>query len=133
MFHRPFSVLCLLAIFTMGCGSSTPTLKTRTVKGQVKLDGAPMAAGEIMFAIPNQVPQTIQVKDGAYSGPAHEGKARVEIRSYKAAEPVTMGGQVVNAGSKENFLPAQFNTNSTLTADVTATGANEFTFEVTSK
>jgi len=91
-----------------------------------------MAEGEISFSLTGEVPQLLQVKDGAYSGKAYVGKNRVEIRSYKAAEPVEMDGKIVNEGSKENILPAQYNSSSTLSAEVTAAGPNEFNFEVTS-
>lgn len=132
MFRYSLPLLCVVIISTLGCGPSVPVVKTSTVKGQVKLDGKPMATGDILFLVTGQTPQILTVKDGVYSGEATVGKARVEVRSYKDAEPVMMGGQVVNAGSKENFLPAKFNTQTTLSADITAAGPNEFSFDVTS-
>ncbi|MFO0876120.1 MAG: hypothetical protein U0840_02005 [Gemmataceae bacterium] len=127
-----FLLLCLLLCLILGCGAKSG-VQSSTVKGQVKLDGKPMADGEILFSVPGQVPSTLAVKDGAYSGSANQGKARVEIRAYKTAAPVMMGGQVVNQGSKENYLPDRYNSNTTLSAEVTASGPNEFNFEVTSK
>lgn len=134
MFRFTLPVFCLFVILLGGCGPSGPKPpKTYAVKGQVKLDDKPMPDGEILFAIPNQVPRMFAIKDGAYSGSAPEGKSRVEIRAYRAAAPVMMMDKVANEGSMENWLPDQYNVNSTLTADVTAGGANEFKFEVTSK
>jgi len=127
------AIVCTL-VTCLGCTGPKPVEppKTYDVKGQVKLDGNPMAEGEISFSLTGEVPQLLQVKDGAYSGKAYVGKNRVEIRSYKAAEPVEMDGKIVNEGSKENILPAQYNSSSTLSAEVTAAGPNEFNFEVTS-
>jgi len=35
-------------------------------------------------------------------------------------------------GEKENYIPSKYNTESKLTAEVSAGGANEFSFDVTS-
>ncbi len=135
MLRYTLTVVCLFSAFLAGCGApaSLPPVPTSSVKGQVKLDGKPMAEGAISFSIPGQVPQIHPIKDGAYSGPAHQGKARVEISAFKAEEPVIMDGKVMNEGSKPNYLPDKYHSNSTLTAEVTASGANEFNFEVTSQ
>ena len=129
------TVVCLFSAFLAGCGAPAelPPVTTSPVKGQVKLDGKPMAEGAISFSIPGQVPQVHTIKDGAYSGTAHQGKARVEIMAFKVAEPVVMDGKVMNEGSKSNYLPDKYSSNSELTADVTASGANEFNFDVTSQ
>ena len=135
MLRYTLIVVCLFSAFVAGCGAPAelPPVPTFTVKGQVKLDGKPLADGSITFSIPGQVPQALSIKDGAYSGPAHQGKARVEIMAFKAAEPVVMDGKVMNEGSKSNYLPDKYSANSSLTADVAASGANEFNFDVTSQ
>lgn len=124
--------VCLMAV-SVGCSGPKPVPPppTADVKGQVKLDGKPLPDGEISFSLAGEIPHLLPIKDGAFSGKAYVGKARVEIRAFKAAEPVIMDGKVVNEGSKENTLPAQYNASSTLTADVSAAGPNDFTFEVT--
>ena len=132
MLRCMLTLVCVLSICAVGCGPAS-SVKMRAVKGQVKLDGKPMPNGEIQFEIPGKVPATIPIKDGAYSGNAPEGKARVEIRAYKPAAPVKMGNEIVNQGSMENYLPARYNSSSTFTADISASGPNEFNFEVTSK
>ena len=132
MFRLCISFLCVTALLVGCSGSSKPKVQLRTVKGTVKLDGKPMASGDVLFLVQNQGPKTLSVKDGNFSGEVIEGQSRVEIRSYKDAAPVMMMDQVANPGAKENFIPAKFNSESTLTADVTASGPNEFNFEVTS-
>jgi hypothetical protein len=135
MLRYTMTILFLFAGLLAGCGApaTLPTVPTHTVKGQVKLDGKPMPEGEISFSVAGQIPQVHTIKDGAYSGPAPEGKARVEIMAYKAAEPVVMDGKVMNEGAKSNYLPDKYNAETTLSAEVTASGANEFNFDVTSQ
>jgi hypothetical protein len=43
-----------------------------------------------------------------------------------------MGNERIE-GSKENYLPARFNSDSAFTAEVTAGGTNDFPFAVTSR
>ena len=124
-------IVALVLIGSVGC---TPTAKPPTmtaVKGTVNLDGKPMPDGEISFALPGQVPTTMPVQNGAYSGQAGVGKNRVEIRAYRAGTPVKMGDQTFG-GDKENYLPAKYNSASTFTAEVASGGANDFKFDVTS-
>jgi hypothetical protein len=102
------------------------------VKGTVNLDGKAMPDGEIAFFLPGEVPTSMPIQNGTFSGQAGIGKNRVEVRAYKAGTPVKMGGQDFG-GEKENYIPAQFNTNSTMEADVTSGGANDFKFDVTSQ
>lgn len=125
--------LCLSVFLVSGCGSKGKGPTTTSVKGTVNLDGKPMSQGEVTFSIPGEPPQAIEVKDGKFSGNAHAGKNRVEIRQYKIGAAPTMGGVKVAEATKENILPARFNSDSQMTADVTAGGANDFKFDVASK
>ena len=67
----------------------------------------------------------MDVKDGQFQGKAEPGERRVEIYAYrvKTGNFSGMKGEV-----KENLIPVQYNTNSQLTASVTAEGPNQFTF-----
>jgi hypothetical protein len=110
-----------------------------TVSGTVTLDGNPMPEGEILFAGPGEVPQVLDIKNGSFEGQVTVGTKRVEIRAYRQVQAVAAGGmykgeEVPGGGSsKENYLPARFNSESELTAEVTASGPNKFSFPVTSK
>lgn len=112
-----------------GGGSSGPPLVD--VKGKVDLDGKPMASGEVMFVQAGLVPDTLKVTGGTFSGKAKVGKARIEIRSYKPGKVNPMYKD--QPPSDENFIPPAYNTNSTITAEVAASGPNEFTFAAKSK
>ena len=129
MFRSLLPLLCVLAVLTLGCGSKSPT--PRSVQGEVTVNKTPLADGEVFFILEGRPPQIATVKDGKFSGQAFEGKNRVEIRGYRPARPVVMDGKVINEGSKENYLPSRYNTESTLKEDVTASGPNEFKFAIT--
>lgn len=122
----------LVGLVGVGCGGGAakgPALVE--VKGKVELDGKAMNDGEAMFLLPGQVPDTFPVKGGSFAGKAKVGKAKVEIRAYRPGKPNPMYPD--KEPSPENYLPAKYNTESTLTADVSASGANDFKFEVKSR
>jgi hypothetical protein len=80
----------------------------------------------------------IPVKDGKFQGQAQAGQRRVEVYSFKeemSAEMKKMYGDKPPAGtaSKTNTIPAKWNTESKLTAEVKTSGVNEFKFDITSK
>jgi hypothetical protein len=134
---RVFSALTLALTFVVvgvGCGSSErPEAATFAVKGTVTLDGKPMESGEVIFTAPgNTAAASFEVKGGAFSGKAAAGENKVAVFSYKQGEAVQMGDQKFG-GEKVNFIPPQFNQQTTLTAKVAESGANEFKFEVTSQ
>lgn len=124
--------LLTFSLVAAGCASSVPELKKAPVKGTVQLDGKPMADGEVSFGIVGEPPVVIPVVNGAYAGEAPVGPTRVEVRAYRQGQPVMMGDQQFG-GDKENYLPAKYNLQTTLKADVTAAGPNEFNYEVTSQ
>jgi len=70
----------LLVCFLAGCGpAEVKPPPTADVKGNVKLNGQPMASGEIIFAVEGQPSQTIAIANGAYAGKANVGKNQVKI------------------------------------------------------
>ncbi len=92
-----------------------------------------MESGELTFLVPGNMPSSLTVVNGAFSGEAAVGENRVEVYSYRlGGDVVKMGGESFG-GEKENFIPAKFNTQSTLKAQVADAGANDLKFEVTSK
>jgi hypothetical protein len=129
-----------LALAASGIACTSKGEKASSVSGTVNLDNQPLAEGEIMFVGEGgQVPDTLPIKNGAFSGNVKQGKKRVEIRAYRdasvdpAAAAMYKGEAVPGASTKENYLPARFNSESTLTAEVTASGLNPSKFDVTSK
>jgi hypothetical protein len=128
-------VPCLVVgLLLAGCGQPAPT--TAKVTGKVTLDGAPMPDGDVFFKGENSKNATFTIAGGAFSGDCEPGTYRVEIMAYKEATPMPDPTGYVppsESSTKQNYIPAEFNTDSKMTAEVKAGGPNDFTFEVKSK
>ena len=123
-------ILCL-AVLNFGCSNAKNEPAEQSVKGQVMLDGKPMAEGEVTFAVIGVPGRPMVVTNGAFSGKAVAGKNRVEVRSFKAGPPLSTDAE--KKPTQVNFLPDKYSAQSKLEADVKAGDANDFKFEVTSK
>jgi len=132
---RQTASFSLLAAFLAccGCGHRPAQEKTYPVTGTVMLDDKPMVEGEIFFVSKQKGDfQILPIKDGSFQGQVKVGKRRVEIRAYRTAKGVMLGPGS-SEPSRENYLPKRYNEESTLTADVTPDGPNQFSFAVASK
>ena len=133
----PLFVVAAAALAAAGCGSSSG--KTVAVKGTVTLDSKPMPEGEISFFGEGETPQTLEIKAGAFEGQVKTGKKRVEIRAYKEGATMPAKGEMYKdkkppgGTSRENIIPARFNSNSKLTAEASASGLEPHDFKVESK
>jgi hypothetical protein len=128
--YRRLSVLCLVLVFVLVVGCGETKTKTASVKGTVTLDGQPLKEGEIFFSLEGKPPHILEIKDGVFSGAAAIGKNRVEIRAYKPGAPLST--DPTGTPPKVNYIPAKYNDQSTLDADVPAGGASELKYAVTS-
>ncbi len=90
-----------------------------------------MATGDVVFTVPGQPEQRIPVTDGAYSGQAYVGQNNVGVFTYKEEAPTS--GLSTDTVNKVNLVADRFSYNTTLTADVTADGPNEFKFDARTK
>lgn len=127
-----FMIGVALGLAVVGCvGKGGPP--SSPVKGTVHLDGKPLPDGEIAFFTPGEIPSTLEVKNGAFAGKANDGKSRVEVYQYRIGAAPMMAGAKVGDASRENTLPARYNAESTLTAEVVPGKDNEFKFDLTSK
>jgi hypothetical protein len=121
----------VLAMCGAGCGRRDgPKRVFRPVRGTIVLDGQPLAHGEIQFETPSLGHLDVcAVKDGRFAGEVGPGTRIVRICAFIKGK--------VDPGSGEpaqvNIVPARYSIDSKLTADVTASGPNEFHFEITSK
>jgi hypothetical protein len=110
----------------LGCSGSREE-PTYDVSGTVTIDGAPLADGFINFESepPDGKPVgSAQITKGNYATKARAGKKKVTITSNKSTGEKDSGGFDITV----NWLPARYNANSTLTAEVTAEGPNKFDF-----
>jgi hypothetical protein len=130
--------LCL-AVFLAGCGSDNP-LGRKALSGAVKLDGAPLDKGAIEFhPMDGGVQSGALISSGSYSIPAKEGatagKYRVVIYDTYETPPLPPGhmpGDDLPKPPKPK-VPAEWNSKSQKTIDVTKEGPNKFDFEIVTK
>ncbi len=135
-------LLCALTgLLASGCGESGP--ERLAASGEVTLDGQPLETGSIAF-IPAEGTQAPSVggtiENGRYELPAEKGalvgKYNVRITSMQKT------GKQIEAGSPEppgtmvdevkQVIPPRYNTETELTAEVTADGENTFDFKLES-
>ena len=123
---------CLAA--SSGCNQDLEPLPAAQISGTVLLDGEPLPEGEIYFVNASEGRNDmLHIKDGKFAGKATLGERKVEIRAYEevvSEDAKAMYGADAQA-SRENYIPAKYNTESTLTA--TIEDGKTYEFEVTSR
>ncbi len=123
------------AAFT-GCGGHARD----PVHGTVTIDGQPLADGQIVFTPkPGTASPTAgaTIKDGSYkvntTNEKFLGAFRVEITASRPTGRQVKGPRGESSDEMANYIPARFNTASELSAEVTASGPNQFDFALQSK
>jgi hypothetical protein len=120
-------LLCIAAL--AGCGPGGP--KTVPISGSVSFAGQPVAEGEIAFRSADGATASWAgpIVAGRFAIRSTVGPKRVEIiavRPRSGAKAKASGEGVPN----EMYIPARYNLESELEADVTAAGPNEFDFQL---
>jgi hypothetical protein len=111
-----------LLMLSAGCGKAETGPKLYKVSGAVKYNGDDVQAGSIRITAEDQSHNAGgTIKDGKYEAMVTAGKKKVEITATrdipgKFVEPNP--GEKVPA--REQYIPKKYNTNTTLTADITA-------------
>jgi hypothetical protein len=115
-------------IISLGCGDSGP--KMYPVSGRVTWQGEPLATGQIVFEPVDKqaIGSSSTIEKGEFVGRASAGSHRVKIF---ATRPAPQQDQVMGQAPQEQFLPAMYNHETELTAEVVATGENQLQFELT--
>lgn len=121
----PAAALLLAAL--VGCGGSPDGLPRRPVDGMVIFDGVPLVLGEIQFeSEPGQTPAIHQggvIQRGLFAFSRDEGlvpgRYRVLINSTQAKTP---------GAPPEEIIPARYNTQTTLEAEIKDSLFNSLTF-----
>lgn len=127
-------LLCLgtlLLAFSVGCTGNAP----KSVSGKVTLDGEPVKGGSVVFlpADVNGTKGAAEIIDGSYliggdSG-LKPGKYRVEISWFKpTGRKIPSADPGFTTDETREVIPAKYNTNSELKADI---GARENTHNFT--
>lgn len=107
------SAFALLAI--AGCGGDG----LADVTGTVTIDGAPLAEGDIIFEAADQssTPQGTTITNGQFKLRVGPGKKIVRIN---ASEGDGVVDPLMKTEGRRSIIPPEFNTSSTLTADIQA-------------
>lgn len=128
--------LCCLAVVA-GCSPRGRLEPPRhRVSGKVTLDSSPLQDGAILFLSPDLgIIDRIPIRKGRFQGLAAVGKRRVE---FSVVEEVPFAGTPMPGVPspktvRQQVLPSRYHAESTLSADVTPGGANEFSFDLKSK
>lgn len=119
------------SLLAVGCGGSDgpPAAERYPVTGTVKLDGQPLASGTISFeseedAAAGNAPATGEIKDGAYAVESTAGVKKVVIsRTEEYGQPDETGVKPTR-----ETIPARYNANSELTADIKPDAENKYDF-----
>ena len=136
--RRPTAML-LLAL--AGCGDGTlpkDTFPREAVSGTVNLDGRPLGEGTVQFNpldLNQGAPVVVAgIKDGKFStdratGPV-PGKYKISISSRAAIKVIPGEPPGPLPKSEPEKVPAQYNSKSTITKEVTGGGTNAFEFDL---
>ncbi len=121
-----YPLLFLLTALLLGCG---PRWQVTAVSGTVTLDGKPLEDGKISFrsTTTSTPPQIGNITAGQFACQVTTGPQRVEISATR-----TIPGAASTGIGEANYIPPRYNTQSTLTVEVTASGPNSFTFDLKS-
>ncbi|QDT41235.1 hypothetical protein Pan241w_12950 [Gimesia alba] len=130
-------LMCTAGIF-VGCGGASDAPVTYPVSGKVTLDGEPLAEGNIIFrdAAEKAASAAGKIENGEFSFEAVAGKKAVVITATREVPGKTVVGGAPDeppVPAIEQYIPATYNEKTTLEAEVSDSGANEFTFELKSK
>jgi hypothetical protein len=121
--------LFLALAVAVGCNSGPGVYD---VTGTVSLDGVPIEDGEIVFVAADNgtAPGAARIERGAFALKLPAGKKKVKIAaSRKVPGKGAMGDDFVY----QSYVPAQFNEQTTLEAEVAPGGANRFDFKLDTK
>lgn len=129
------TLLTLLAAMTiLGCGPSG--LDVLPVSGKVTFDGEPIVEGRIQFRLVDGDQRAFsgQITNGQYELETLPGKMTVEVTASRMVPgkfDESNPGEKVPVG--EMYIPARYNSETELTAEVPASGIKQLDFTLTSE
>lgn len=132
-----FTCICAFVLFT-GCGGSSNGPATFPASGKVTWDGEPLAEGNIIFedAEGKSASAAGKIVDGEFELQAIAGRKKVVITASREVPGKTAVGGAPDeppVPAIEQYIPADYNTKTTLEAAVSDSGSNEYQFDLKSK
>ncbi len=139
-YKSTIAIFLLLGLSASGCGSDAPDLAP--AGGTVTHDGAPLANADVLFISEAGGPAAVgrtgadgkfQLTTGGRPG-AVLGRHKVAVQAEEESsegKSIVEGGEFI--GERKSRIPVTYGNYemSGLTADVTADGDNNFTFDLT--
>jgi hypothetical protein len=133
--------ICLLA---PGCGEPGNKHGALPISGAVTVDGEPLKSGYLVFEPKSGQPTQSggMIRDGKFDVPAKNGAApgMYSVAIFAEGEapattaaPGTPEYEAATARARGNPIPSRYNFNSELTAEVTSSGENVFSFNLNTK
>lgn len=135
-FVHHFLILAVGALLLIGNGIGCSRAGSQSpprfpVQGTVTLDRAPLPEGRITFrSAEGGLADEFPIQDGRFSGQATAGTHRVEVSLVKPMKPTGPPIPGMPDEIPTESLPAKFNSESQLTASVSTSGPNEFSFQL---
>ena len=129
------ALVALALLVSPGCGGSDQ-LESVEISGTVTFDGEPVKEGEIVFRAADAQVRSCggPITDGKFSFKGSPGAKKVEITAMREV-PGKMD-TTSNPGEEsplmEMYIPAEYNDETTLTADVPESGKKTFQFDLKS-
>lgn len=126
-----FALAAVLAA-NLGCAGPTTPSPVR-VTGTVTLDGRPLADADADFTRDDgDPPARAAVAGGRFETSLPPGKYRVSIKAYRPATKPVYAPPGMAVDAREQYLHPRYNSPTSLTAEVTAAGPNDLTFDLKS-
>ena len=107
------------AVLTVACGGCQPSPSKYEVVGNVTLDGKPLSHGDILFsAMNNSASEAAVIKDGHYRIKVAAGRHKVVVNASERRRNPNPPGMRADEWYYPSIIPAQYNDQTILTADV---------------
>jgi hypothetical protein len=133
---RPTRLILVILSCASWLGCSGGGVATYRVTGTATFDGDPIAEGDIIFlSVDNSTPPGAgKIQGGTFKAEVPAGQKKVEIRASRM-EPLPEGqtGAMGETEMAVDYIPARYNSETELTAEVKEGGNNEFSFALTSE
>ena len=126
-------LLVLGCVLWVGCTGGGPA--TYPATGTATFDGRPIPEGDIVFVSVDQStpPAAGKIQQGAFRVDVPAGAKKVEIRASRMEKlPEGQAGAMGETEMMVDYIPARYNSQTELTAEVKPGEKNEFSFTLTS-